>query len=33
MLLREAIDIFYIKRLRDVADRNAVAAMLRAADL
>ncbi|MFZ4595452.1 MAG: AAA family ATPase, partial [Verrucomicrobiaceae bacterium] len=32
-LLREAIEIFYIKRLSDVADRNAVAAMLRAADL
>jgi len=32
-LVREAIEIFYIKRLRDLADRNAVAAMLRAADL
>lgn len=33
LLLREAIEVFYIKRLRDVADRNAVASLLRAADL
>lgn len=32
-MVREAIEIFYLKRLRDVADRNAVASMLRAADL
>lgn len=32
-LVREAIELFYLKRLRDVADRNAVASMIRAADL
>jgi MoxR-like ATPase len=32
-LLRDAIQIFYVNRLRDVADRNAVLALLRAAGL
>jgi MoxR-like ATPase len=32
-LLRDAIELFYLKRLRDVADRNAMTALLRAADL
>ncbi|MFO1437594.1 MAG: AAA family ATPase [Verrucomicrobiaceae bacterium] len=33
LLLRDAIEIFYIKRLRDTADRNAINSLMRAADL
>jgi MoxR-like ATPase len=32
-LLRQALDVFYINRLRDAGDRKAVLTMLRAADL
>lgn len=32
-LLRDAVEIFYIKRLRDNADRNALLSLMRAADL
>ena len=32
-LLQQALDVFYINRLRDAGDRKAVLTMLRAADL